>query len=100
MLAVHMAPQSSSSILACTLPTMGSMNNAHSEIQLDSWHHEQDQQYIPPDCLVIILIILSQEDLPCLITIMFHQNLLGSQSLCILFFKYHLSLLSKASPTE
>ena len=52
--------KSSSSILACALPTMGSMNSAHSEIQLDSRHHEQDQQYTPPDWLVIILIILSQ----------------------------------------
>ena len=32
----------SSSLLACTLPSLRSANNAHSEIQQDDWHHEQD----------------------------------------------------------
>ena len=36
----------SSSLLAHALPTMGSVNSVHSEIQWDNWHQEQDQQYI------------------------------------------------------
>ena len=36
---------SSSSLLARTLPTMGSMNSAHSEMQWENWHCEQDQWY-------------------------------------------------------
>ena len=37
----------SSSLLACTLPTMGSANSVLSETQGDNWHYEQDQQGIP-----------------------------------------------------
>ena len=33
------------SLLAHTLPTMGSANSVHSEIQQDNWCCEQDQQY-------------------------------------------------------
>ena len=36
--------KSSSGLLPCTLPTMGSVNSVHSEIQQDNWSHEQDQQ--------------------------------------------------------
>ena len=36
---------SSSSLLARALPTMGSANGVHSEIQQDSWRCDQDQQY-------------------------------------------------------
>ena len=35
----------SSSLLAHVLPTIISANSAHSEIQRDNWHCEQDQQY-------------------------------------------------------
>ena len=37
--------KSPSSLLAHTLATLGSANSTHSEIQQDSWHCEQDQQY-------------------------------------------------------
>ena len=36
--------ESSSRLLAGALPTVGSVNSVHSEIQQDSWHCEQDQQ--------------------------------------------------------
>ena len=36
--------QSSSSLLARALPTMGSVYSTHSEIQQDNWCHKQDQQ--------------------------------------------------------
>ena len=36
----------SSSLLACTLPTMGSANSVLRETQGDNWHCEQDQQGI------------------------------------------------------
>ena len=36
--------ESSSSLLVCTLSTMGSMNSAHSEIQRDNWRQEQDEE--------------------------------------------------------
>ena len=35
----------SSSLLARTLPSLGSANNVHSAIQEDNWHHEQDWRY-------------------------------------------------------
>ena len=35
--------KSPSGLLPCTLPTMGSVNSAHSGIQQDKWHHKQDQ---------------------------------------------------------
>ena len=34
---------SESFLSACTFPTLGSLNSAHSEIQQDSRHHEKDQ---------------------------------------------------------
>ena len=37
--------ESLSSLLAHTLATLGSVNSAHSEIQQENWHCEQDQQY-------------------------------------------------------
>ena len=33
-----------SRLLAHAIPTPGSMNSTHSEIQQDNWHHEQDDQ--------------------------------------------------------
>ena len=33
------------SLLAHTLTTLGSANSAHSKIEQDNWHCEQDQQY-------------------------------------------------------
>ena len=38
-------PIGSSSLLAGALPTLGSANSMHSEIQRDNWCHEQDQRY-------------------------------------------------------
>ena len=35
--------ESPSSLLAHALPTLGSTNSMHSEIQQDSWRQEQDQ---------------------------------------------------------
>ena len=46
------SPYGSSRLLPASqltpLPTLGSANSAHSEIQWDSWHHEQDQWYSSP----------------------------------------------------
>ena len=36
---------SSSSFSDCALPTLASTNSADSEIQQDSWHHEQRQRH-------------------------------------------------------
>ena len=44
--------KSSSGLLPCTLPTMGSVKSVHSGIQQDNWHHKQDQWYnLPPTSL-------------------------------------------------
>ena len=32
------------SLLACILPSLGSRNSVHNEIEQDHWRHEQDEE--------------------------------------------------------
>ena len=41
--------KSFSRILALALPTLGSVNSEHSEIQQDNWRHEQNEQRYTPE---------------------------------------------------
>ena len=60
MSAVPMAPECSSSLPACTLFSMGSMNSVHSEIQWDNRHCEKGQPYRHHFRFYLIVVIVVQ----------------------------------------